>query len=90
MENLDRAITDFEVVTQSTGGTIQPIYFTDFYEKNNVGNYIHDLRVSFAIGKKVEHKIAVVGKNILNSTYSLRPLKIEQMRSIVLQYSIKF
>ncbi len=90
MENLDRAITDFEVVTQSTGGTIQPIYFTDFYEKHNVGNYIHDLRVSYAIGKKVEHKIAVVGKNILNSTYSLRPLKIEQMRTIVLQYSIKF
>jgi iron complex outermembrane receptor protein len=90
MENLDKAISDFEMVTQNTGGSLQPIFFNDYYAENNVGNYIHDLRVSYAIGKKVEHKIAVVGKNILNSTYSLRPLKIEQMRTIVLQYSIKF
>lgn len=90
MENLDKAISDFEMVTQNTGGSLQPIFFNDYYAENNVGNYIHDLRISYAIGKKVEHKIAVVGKNILNSTYSLRPLKIEQMRTIVLQYSIKF
>lgn len=90
MENLDKAISDFENVTQNTGGTLQPIFFNDFYAEHNVGNYIHDLRISYAVGKKVEHKFAVIGKNILNSTYSLRPLKIEQMRSIVFQYSVKF
>jgi outer membrane cobalamin receptor len=90
MENMDKAISDFETITQSTGGSIQPIYFSDFYKEHNQGSYIHDLRISYAIGKKIEHKFAVVGKNILNNTYSLRPLKIEQMRSIVFQYSIKF
>ncbi|MBI3135006.1 MAG: TonB-dependent receptor [Bacteroidetes bacterium] len=90
MENLDKAISDFENVTQNTGGTLQPIYFNDFYKEHNTGNFIHDLRISYAIGKKVEHKFAVIGKNILNRTYSLRPLKIEQMRTIVFQYSIKF
>jgi len=90
MENLDKAISDFEMITQSTGGTIQPIYFDNFYKAHNTGSYIHDVRVSYAVGKKVEHKFAIVGKNILNTTYSLRPLKIEQMRTIVFQYSIKF
>lgn len=90
MENLDKAISDFETVTQNTGGTLQPIYFNDFYAENNNGNFIHDLRISYAIGEKYEHKIALVGKNIMNRTYSLRPLKIEQMRTIVLQYSLNF
>ncbi|MBK8924450.1 MAG: TonB-dependent receptor [Crocinitomicaceae bacterium] len=90
MENLDKAISDFETVTQNTGGTIQPIYFSDFYKEHNTGSYIHDLRISYAIGKNIQHKFALVGKNILNTTFSLRPLKIEQMRSIVFQYSIKF
>lgn len=90
MENLDRAITDFEVLTQSTGGTMQPIYFSNFYNQHNNGNYVHDLRISYAFGKNVEHKFAIVGKNILNRTFSLRPLKIEPMRTIVFQYSIKF
>lgn len=90
MENLDKAISEFETFTQNTGGTIQPIYFTNFYQENNNGNYIHDIRVSYAIGKDIEHKFAVIGKNIMNNTYSLRPLKIEQMRTIVFQYSVKF
>lgn len=90
MENLDKAISDFEYVTQNTGGSLQPIYFNDFYKENNNGNFIHDLRVSYAFGKDVQHKFAVIGKNIMNSTYSLRPLKIEQMRTIVFQYSIRF
>ncbi|MBK9192536.1 MAG: TonB-dependent receptor [Crocinitomicaceae bacterium] len=52
MENLDKAISDFEFLTQNTGGSMQAIYFSDFYAENNVGNFIHDLRVSYAFGKK--------------------------------------
>jgi outer membrane cobalamin receptor len=90
MENLDKTISDFETVTLNTGGTLQPIYFRDFYAEHNKGSYIHDIRVSYAFGKKTEHKFAVVGKNVMNRTFSLRPLKIEPMRSIVFQYSLKF
>lgn len=90
MENLDQAIADFEDVTINTGGSLQAILFTDFYEENNNGNLIMDLRFSYELGKDYKHKIAVVIKNLMNRTYSLRPLKIEPMRSAVLQYSLKF
>ena len=90
MENLDRAISDFEDLTVATGGSIQAILFKDFYEENNNGNWISDLRVSYGFGENTRHKFAVVIKNLFNRTYSLRPLKIEPMRSAVFQYSLQF
>lgn len=90
MENLDRAIIDFENVTLNTGGTLQPVLFSEFYEQNNNGNIIMDLRVSYGLGKKYKHKISIVCKNLTNRLYSLRPLKIEAMRSTVLQYTFSF
>ena len=48
-----------------------------------------DLRLSYSIGANDNHKLSVVAKNFMNSTYSLRPLKIEAPRSIVFQYSLK-
>ena len=90
MENLDAAISTFEDVTVSTSGTLQAILFKDFYAENNNGNIIMDLRASYGFGKDYQHKFSLVIKNLLNDTYSLRPLKIEAMRSAVLQYSFKF
>lgn len=90
MVNIDKAISDFEDMTVATGGTMQAILFRDFYTQNNNGNWIHDLRASYKLGKKYQHKLSVVVKNFLNRTYSLRPLKIEAMRSTVFQYTLKF
>ena len=90
MENLDRAIIDFEKVTLNTGGTLQAILFQDFYEENNDGSIVMDLRFSYAFGKKTKHKFGIISKNFLNELYSLRPLKIEPMRSTVFQYSLTF
>ena len=90
MENLDAAISTFETVTVSTSGTLQAILFNDFYEQNNNGNIVMDLRISYGLGKKYKHKLSIVSKNITNRLYSLRPLKIEAMRSTVLQYSFSF
>ena len=89
LENLDQAIIDFENITVNTGGTLQAILYRDFFENNNNGNMIMDLRCSYAFGKNSTHKISVIAKNFLNHTYSLRPLKIEAPRSIVFQYSLK-
>ncbi len=89
LENLDQAIIDFENITVSTGGTLQAVLYSDFYENYNNGNTIMDLRCSYAFGEHATHKISVVAKNFLNKTYSLRPLKIEAPRSIVFQYSLK-
>ena len=90
MENLDRAITDFENITVSTSGTLQAVLYKSYYLENNNGNLVHDLRVSYELGKNVTHKFSIVIKNLMNRTYSLRPLKIEPPRSSVFQYSLKF
>ena len=89
LENLDQAIIDFEKITVATGGTLQAVLYNDFYDQNNNGNTIMDLRLSYSIGTNDKHKLSVVAKNFMNSTYSLRPLKIEAPRSIVFQYSLK-
>jgi outer membrane receptor protein involved in Fe transport len=82
--NLDKAIEDFERATESTGGTVQPIRYMNYFYNHNNGNVIMDLRVSAELAG--HHKISLIGNNFLNRWYSLRPLKAEQMRSIMLQY----
>jgi hypothetical protein len=54
-----------------------------FYNHNN-GNFILDLRISAELAGR--HKISLISNNLLNRWYSLRPLKAEQMRNIMLQY----
>lgn len=85
--NLDRAIIDFEEVTANSGGTLQGIRYVDYYNNHNNGNLIFDARVSYTLQKK--YKAAIIVSNVLNRTYSLRPLKIEPLRTIMLQLSVK-
>lgn len=89
--NMDAIIRDFEQMTTDTtsdiGLWLQDLRYMDYYESHRFGNWIFDARISFAISPA--HKIALIGTNILNRTYSLRPLKIEPPRTIMLQYSYK-
>jgi iron complex outermembrane receptor protein len=82
--NLDKAIADFERATLSSGGTLQPILYMNYFNNSNNGNIVMDLRIGFDFLK--QHKISLVSNNILNRRYSLRPLKAEEMRTIMLQY----
>jgi outer membrane receptor protein involved in Fe transport len=82
--NLDKAIEDFERATESSGGTVQPVRYMNYFYNHNNGNVIVDLRIAAELAGR--HKISLIGNNILNRWYSLRPLKAEQMRSIMLQY----
>jgi outer membrane receptor protein involved in Fe transport len=84
IENLDKAIADFEQVTRASGGTLQPILYMDYFAEHNNGNTVMDGRISYEFKKK--HKVSLICNNFLNRTYSLRPLKAEQMRSFMLQY----
>jgi iron complex outermembrane receptor protein len=84
IENLDKAIFDFEDATIASGGTTQPILYRKYYENHNNGNIILDARISYDIG--IRHRIAVISTNLANRMYSLRPLKAEPMRNITLQY----
>jgi len=86
--NIDKAIENFEDVTHQSGGSLQPIYYMDYFYTKNNGNFVMDFRVSYKILGK--HKISLVANNLLNRTYSLVPLQAEEMQSVVLQYTVKF
>jgi iron complex outermembrane receptor protein len=88
IENLDKAIKDFEDATINSGGTLQPILYMDYFNNHNNGNIIMDLRLGYEF--RPGHKVSFISENLLNRWYSLRPLKAEPMRNIRVQYSVKF
>jgi outer membrane receptor protein involved in Fe transport len=87
IENLDKAIEDFEIATEAAGGSIQPIQYMDYYYNHNNGNMVIDARFNYSLGEK--HRFSITVNNLTNRWYSLRPLKAEAMRSFMLQYSLK-
>jgi iron complex outermembrane receptor protein len=84
--NMDAIIKDFEEFTTDVE-VLQDLQYIDFFEAHRFGNWIFDARISFNFTDA--HKLALIGTNILNRTYSLRPLKIEPPRTITVQYTYK-
>ena len=84
--NMDKIIKEFEDFT-ATAPYIQNIRYMDYFYSHRHGNLIFDARISYPINSK--QKIAVIGTNIFNKTYSLRPLKIEQPVTVMVQYSFR-
>jgi outer membrane cobalamin receptor len=87
IENLDKAIEDFEETTKAAGGSIQPILYMDYFESNNTGKWVFDCRASYKIND--HHEISVISNNFMNNSYSLRPLKAEAIRNVMVQYVLK-
>jgi len=87
IENLDKAIADFEDATASTGGTLQPIRYMNYFREHNNGNFVMDLQFGYEFAEK--HRFSIIVNNLFNRTYSLRPLKAEEMRTVTLQYLLK-
>lgn len=85
IENLDKAIFDFEDYT-TDNELLQPILYRDYYYNHNDGNVIFDMRISYQFME--HHKLALISDNIFNRWYSLRPLKAEPIRNITIQYSL--
>ncbi len=88
IENLDKSIEELEEYTISTGGSIQQIAYMDYFNNHNNGIFVLDVRISHTFREK--HKLSLISDNVFNRTYSLRPLKAEEMRKIILQYSLTF
>jgi hypothetical protein len=90
--NMDAIIKDFEELTTDTtsdiGNWLQDLRYMDYYNSHRFGNWIFDARFSYSFNET--HKIALIGSNIFNRSYSLRPLKIEAPRTIMIQYTYKF
>lgn len=84
IKNLDAVIQEFEESTQVIE-TIQNIQYMNYFKSHQHGNWIFDARVSYEISPI--HKIALISSNLTNNSFSLRPLKIEPPRSIMLQYT---
>jgi len=84
--NMDAIIKDFEEFTTDVE-VLQDLQYMNFYNSHRFGNWIFDARVSFNFNES--HKLALIGSNILNRSYSLRPLKIEPPRTISVQYTYK-
>ena len=82
--NMDAIIKDFEQFTKDYP-VLQDLRYMDYYDAHRFGNWIFDARLSFKITD--QHKLAIIGTNILNRSYSLRPLKIEPPRTIMVQYT---
>jgi len=86
MINMDGIIKDFEEFTTDVD-IIQDLRYMDFFNAHRFGNWIFDARLSYNLNE--EHKLALIGSNILNRTYSLRPLKIEAPRTVMFQYTYR-
>jgi outer membrane receptor protein involved in Fe transport len=84
--NMDRVIKDFEELTQALS-FMQNLRYMDYFNSHRNGNWIFDARISYLLNDK--HRFALIGSNILNKTYSLRPLKIEPPRTVMIQYTLK-
>ena len=89
MINMDAIIKDFEEFTTDVdfGHIIQDLLYMDFFNAHRFGNWIFDARLSYNLNES--HKLALIGSNILNRTYSLRPLKIEAPRTVMVQYTYR-
>ena len=86
MINMDAIIKDFEEITINNE-LIQDLRYMDFFNSHRFGNWIFDIRVSYNVNET--NKLALIGSNILNRTYSLRPLKIEAPRTLMVQYTYR-
>ena len=84
--NMDAIIKDFEEFTTDVE-VLQDLQYMDFFNSHRFGNWIFDARISFNLNDS--HKLALIGSNILNRSYSLRPLKIESPRTVSVQYTFK-
>jgi outer membrane receptor protein involved in Fe transport len=84
--NMDAIIKDFEDLTTDIA-VLQDLRYMDYFDSHRFGNWIFDARISYQISE--QHKLAIIGANIFNRSYSLRPLKIEAPRTIMVQYTWK-
>lgn len=85
--NLDKSIEEFENATLASGGSTQAILYMHYYETKNNGKWIFDFRASYKING--HHEVSLISNNFLNNIYSLRPLKAEPMRTVMIQYVLK-
>jgi outer membrane cobalamin receptor len=84
MQNIDNAFQELEDMIPAL---FNPGINT-WRQEHTDGDYVIDLRVGYTFLAK--HRVALVINNLLNRTYAIRPLAIEEPRVSVLQYTLSF
>ncbi len=90
MQNIDKAFETIEELTQNLNSSYPQFQTIDIinYWKTHNGYSVFDARVSYKLSEK--HKFSIVASNLFNTTYYLRPLKIEPTRTVAVQYVCTF
>jgi outer membrane cobalamin receptor len=86
MQNIDKAFIDIETLTQALT-FVDDIKATNYWRGHD-GIGVYDARVSCQVTEK--QKVSLICNNLLNTDYSLRPMKIESPRTTVIQYVLTF
>ena len=80
MENIDKTFYDLDQ-------TVLPTGIERYREEHDNGSIVFDAR----IGYQFKHfSIALISNNIANLEYSLRPLKVEAPRTVIVQVTARF
>ena len=86
MQNIDKAFSNIEQITADSP-YLNQIKGVNFW-KSHAFTEVYDVRISYKISDK--QKLSLVCNNLLNTTYSLRPLKVESPRTTAIQYVLTF
>lgn len=87
MQNIDKAFEDLESLTYNAKDYFYEIKATRYW-KTHWGTEVIDCRIGYHATDK--HKISLIVSNLLNTAYSLRPMKIEAPRTTSIQYVYSF
>lgn len=82
MQNIDKAFEDLEVLTNDSP-FFHEIRATNYW-RTHYGFEIIDLRLGCKLSEN--HKVSFIINNLMNTDYSLRPMKIESPRTASIQY----
>jgi outer membrane receptor protein involved in Fe transport len=82
MQNIDRAFEDLEALTGESP-YFHAIKATRYW-RTHYGFEVIDFRLGWKVTE--QHKISFIVNNVLNTDYSLRPMKIEAPRTAAIQY----
>jgi outer membrane receptor protein involved in Fe transport len=81
MKNIDKTFYDLDEPY------LLPTGIKRYRKEHDSGTHIFDTRIAYQTTKSL--RVALVVANLFNKEYSLRPLKIESPRSIVIQLALK-
>ena len=86
MQNIDKAFQTVEDLT-AVVEQIADIKGVQWW-RDHKGFHIFDVRVNFKVDE--HQKVSLICSNLFNTAYALRPMKIEQPRTISVQYYCTF